>query len=52
VVAGCGLRDVAGFEERTRIDGTFEPGTYQVIVDGAAATDAASFVLNATILPL
>lgn len=52
VVSGCGLTNVAGSDTRTRIDRTFEPGTYQVIVDGAAATDVASFVLNTTILPM
>ncbi len=51
VVTGCGERIVAGRDASTHVDRTFEPGTYQVIVDGAADTDVGSFVLNATLLP-
>ena len=52
LISGCGARTVAGSGTRTRIDTTLEPGTYEVVVDGASAADAASFVLNATILPM
>ncbi len=52
VVSGCGDTIVAGSADGTHIDHTLAAGTYQVIVDGGAATDVGSFVLNATLLPM
>lgn len=52
VISGCGETVVAGSSDRTHVDRTFEAGTYQVVVDGASATDVGSFVLNATLLPM
>jgi hypothetical protein len=52
VIAGCGDHVVAGSSDATHVDRTFQPGTYQVVVDGATDTDVGSFVLNATILPM
>jgi hypothetical protein len=52
VTTGCGEAITAGSGTRTRIDTTFEAGTYDVIVGGGRATDAGSFVLNTTILPM
>jgi hypothetical protein len=52
VVSGCGDTLVAGSSDYTHVDRTFAAGTYQIVVDGATATDVGSFVLNATILPM
>jgi hypothetical protein len=52
VIAGCGDHVIAGSTDATHVDQTFQPGTYQVVVDGATATDVGSFVLNATILAM
>lgn len=51
VVSGCGATLVAGREGSTHVDRTFDPGTYEVVVDGGGASDVGSFVLNATLLP-
>lgn len=51
VVEGCGERTVAGSRTTTRIDTTLDPGRYEIVIGGARAADAGSFVLNHTILP-
>ncbi|MEZ4339291.1 MAG: putative metal-binding motif-containing protein [Sandaracinaceae bacterium] len=45
---GCGEARVAGGGGRTRVDLTLLPGTYHAVVGGEHATDAGSYVLNAT----
>lgn len=52
VYTGCGAARVGASRDTPRVDLTLDPGSYDVVIGGEGATDAGSFVLSTTVLPL
>jgi hypothetical protein len=52
VYSGCGATRLGASRDTPRLDLMLEPGSYDIVIGGQNATDAGSFVLSTTMLPL